>query len=789
MEQLIDLLIENENAVLDRLIPYAQKHGYNDFPSAFMAAWPQSVSSLTAIFCQALRKYSAILPVKSEGYFPDSIAELGVRTAQTHRERGINFGQFLGLLKYFRQSYVDIVEEHGNGKTELYKGWLNSFYDRVEIGACSEWITVKDDKPLNEQEQSNRSLLSEKNLYLNLVESLTEPVFWLNLQLDIQYANSAGKKMFHNGIIPEVDFVGLRFPWLFDELQKLVEQKRNSLDVSTIVVTSEDELVVTLRATPMLDIDGNFNGVAVIVKDVTSDKESQHRLDQVIETTNSIMRAAPSAIGMVEDRVFRWVSDRMCEITGYSRKELIGKKTEFLYPSTEEYERAGQINYSKLKHNNVGTVETIWVTKSGTEIHIQLSSSAVDATNKAHGVVFTAHDITTTKQLEAEQEELTGQMQRTQKLESLGVLAGGIAHDFNNMLVSILGNADLILSELSPHTPVRPYLKDIVTASKRAADLCRQLLAYSGKGRFVIEHLDLQEIVDEMIHMLEVSIAKNVILKCRFSDRVPPVEADATQLRQIIMNLVINASEAIDNRSGVISISTGAMECTEEYLQTTFISEELTPGMYSYVEVADTGKGMDDETLEKIFEPFFTTKFSGRGLGLSAVLGIIRGHHGAIKVYSEAGKGTTIKVILPSSLDVATPLRSEQQELDEEWQGTGTILLVDDEETVRVLAKRFLEFFGFDVMTAEDGKIAVDIYREKHDSIDAVLMDLTMPHLDGEGAFAMMRVINPDVRIIFSSGYNEQEVSQRFLGKGVTGFIQKPYLMSELRDVLKSVMM
>jgi len=629
---------------------------------------------------------------------------------------------------------------------------------------------------------------NKRNMAFALVENFDEPVFWVDTQLKIEYANSSAVEMFLDNVGSTVELVGSKFPWFSDELQSIFEKKRGSFEVSTLFDRAGEELVVTLRAIPSVEPGGKYSGLVIIVKDITADKHAQQKLMRAIWITNSIVRAAPSAIGMVKQRAFSWVSDRMCEITEYSRDELIGRNARFLYPSREEYERAGREKYLQLEHDNVGTVETTWRTKSGKDIRILLSSSATIPDDLSQGVVFTALDITATRKLEEEQLALEVQMQRTQKLESLGVLAGGIAHDFNNILVSILGNADFALSELSPSTPVRPYIKEIVSASKRAADLCQQLLAYSGKGRFVIERLNLKELVEQMLHMLEVLISKNVILKCRFADQVPPVEADATQLRQIIMNLVINGSEAIENRSGVISINTGVMECDEEYLRTTFITEGLAPGIYSYIEVADTGKGMDTDTREKIFEPFFTTKFSGRGLGLAAVLGIIRGHHGAIKVYSEPGTGTTFKVILPASLDDSGMYEKESMERGAEWHSEGLILLVDDEETVRVVAKRFLQSFGFDVLTAEDGRVAVDLYTEHHARIDAVLMDLTMPRLDGEAAFSQMRVINPDVRVIFSSGYNEQEVTERFIGKGVIGFIQKPYLMAELKEVVKKVM-
>ena len=296
-------------------------------------------------------------------------------------------------------------------------------------------------------------------------------------------------------------------------------------------------------------------------------------------------------------------------------------------------------------------------------------------------ILATHRNITELKQAEAERHRLEQQMLHAQKLESLGVLAGGIAHDFNNILMVIIGNADLALMHINNTSPIVDNLHQIEKAAARAADLAKQMLAYSGRGKFLIENLDLNSLLDEMLHMLQVSISKKAILRFNKHLHLPMVEADATQIRQIIMNLVINASEAIGEKSGVISISTGCMECDHNYLRDVWLDEKLSDGLYVYMEISDSGCGMDRETLSKIFDPFFTTKFTGRGLGMAAVLGIVRGHKGAIRVYSEPGKGTTFKILLPSSGKPNELFNIENSQ--DEWKGSGTVLLVDDEETVR----------------------------------------------------------------------------------------------------------
>jgi CheY-like chemotaxis protein len=363
----------------------------------------------------------------------------------------------------------------------------------------------------------------------------------------------------------------------------------------------------------------------------------------------------------------------------------------------------------------------------------------------------------------------------------------------------ILGNADLALEELSPHAPARESIREIEKASKRAAELAKQMLAYSGKGRFVIEPIHLNEFVEEMSHLFEVSISKKAVLKFNFADSLPSFDGDATQIRQIIMNLLTNASEAIGDENGVIALSTGAMDCDRAYLDgvnetlRAGLDDPLPEGLYTYVEVADTGCGMDKETIEKIFDPFFTTKFTGRGLGMAAVLGIVRGHKGAIKIYSEVGKGTTFKVLFPA--DVAP---EEDQGLPQTQRGanedapvprlSGTVLIADDEETVCAVAKQMLEHMGLSVLTASGGREAVELLREHADEIDCVLLDLTMPHMDGEQAFRELRRIRPDIKVILCSGYSEQDATQRFAGKSLAGFLQKPYTIAALRGKFEEVL-
>ncbi|MCX7047223.1 MAG: response regulator [Candidatus Sumerlaeota bacterium] len=462
---------------------------------------------------------------------------------------------------------------------------------------------------------------------------------------------------------------------------------------------------------------------------------------------------------------------------GYAAEQ---KASVVIMPETVIYDLTGQVGIGKAARS----VASLWdgeETIGCISIDTLLTMRPLTEHDNQILVLYasTLGHLFTARRAEAERLKLEARFQQAQKMESLGILAGGIAHDFNNLLVGILGNADLALMELSLVTPACEYLQGIMKSAKRAAELTRQMLAYSGKGRFVVQPLSLNKVIEEMTHLLEVSISKKAVLRYNFFKNLPAVEADAAQMRQIVMNLVTNASEAIGEKSGTISISTGVMDVDREYLAGTWQNEKLEPGRYAYFEVSDTGCGMDKEMIAKIFDPFFTTKFTGRGLGLAAVLGIVRGHKGALKVYSEVGKGTTLKILFPAV--EAPPAAARPSELDgAAWRGNGTVLLADDEEPVRAVAKRLLERLGFKVLAAGDGRETIQLFRAHADEIVLVVLDLTMPHLDGAEVFTELRRIRENIRVILSSGYNEQEVVERFAGKGLAGFIQKPYRYAEL---------
>lgn len=482
-------------------------------------------------------------------------------------------------------------------------------------------------------------------------------------------------------------------------------------------------------------------------------------------------------------------NDELIEMYGVDRETFDGKYETFekaIHPADRErVENA--VRRTLVEPHTTYECEFRIARPDGTERWIYSRGRVRrDKNGDAIGMLGAAIDITSRKQTETERATMERKLQDTQKLESLGILAGGIAHDFNNLLTGVLGNASLARMDLPESSPAQSCLRQIEQAALRAADLCRQMLAYSGKGRFVVQRLNLSHLVEESVALLQVSISKDAALKLALTNPLPPVKADATQLRQILMNLVINASDAIGDRGGVIEIKTGALNADSAYLASTHLSPILPAGEYVFLEVKDTGLGMDEETQKRIFDPFFTTKFTGRGLGLAAVLGIVRGHQGALKVSSHPGHGSTFTLLLPKTEGDPEEVSFPQTQRSE-WRGQGRILVIEDEETVRRVSTQMLKSMGFETVAAINGKQGLDLFAEHPKAFDAVLLDLTMPKMDGAETFVKIRQLQPQIPIILMSGYNEQDAVSRLGSKDMAGFLQKPIKQNELQDLLRRI--
>jgi len=376
-----------------------------------------------------------------------------------------------------------------------------------------------------------------------------------------------------------------------------------------------------------------------------------------------------------------------------------------------------------------------------------------------------------------------------QKLESLGVLAGGIAHDFNNLLCVVLGGASMVADALQIEDPLQGYLTDIVQATERASHLTRQMLAYAGKGQFVMEYVQMSGLVQSTCDLIRASIPKNVKLTVQALSDLAPVKGDSGQLQQVVMNLVMNAAEAIDQADGgSVRVRTSEKNFTAEEIQKIgLITGTLAAGPYIVVEIEDSGSGMDEETKEKIFDPFFTTKFTGRGLGLSAVQGIVRGQKGALELKSAIGSGSTFRVYLPAA--PARNVLEESQVPTVQRRGTGTILVVDDEDMVRRMIQLSLENGGFTVRLAASGEEAIAILTDKsEDPISLLLLDLSMPGMSGKQAMEQMKTLGVRIPILICSGYSEEEISLEFSGLDIAGVVKKPFTGRQLADAVSGVL-
>ena len=639
-----------------------------------------------------------------------------------------------------------------------------------------------------------------------IVSNARDAIFTVDEGGWISFWSPAAEKIFGYG---EKEILGKEFSSLVrdtaagDELLgpllEIGEEQSDEVSVVEFVgMTSRgEEIWIEMSVSRWVAGESTFR--TCVARDVTERKQVENQLWESERRSRAWLEHSPVYTKMVDlDFDLQYMSSagvkglRIDDISSY-----YGRPYPFdFYPKPFRDEMTGNLERVK-ETGEIATQEAAAVDVDGNEVWFHSTLVPVnDDDGQIDYIIVVSIDITERKRGEEQRLSLERQVQHAQKLESLGVLSGGIAHDFNNILMSILGNTDLALDALSPHSPARANLREIEKASRHAAGLAKEMLAYSGKGRFVIEQINLDEFVHEMAHLLEVSISKKAVLKFNFAKNLPTFDGDATQIRQIIMNLITNASEAIGDKSGVIALSTGAMECDRAYLEEADevlragLDEPVSGGAFIYLEVADTGCGMDAETTEKIFDPFFTTKFTGRGLGMSAVQGIVHGHGGAIKIYSELGRGTTFKVLFPanelSDNGAATPEKIDAKAGD--WRGSGTVLIADDEETVCGVGRLMLERMGFDVLTALDGREAVEVFREHADEIVCVLLDLTMPHLDGEQAFREIRRIRSDTRVVLCSGYNMQDATQHFAGKGLAGFLQKPYNLAALRAKLRETL-
>ncbi len=517
------------------------------------------------------------------------------------------------------------------------------------------------------------------------------------------------------------------------------------------------------------------------------------------------------------DGLIKACSASVIDLLGYSELHVTGSSIQQFH---RDKNALGKL-FTALQDSPQGKVfnfECDFLHKDGHRIWTSSNAQFIyDNEQHITGIEGTIRDITAKKNDDKEKETIQRQLEHAQRLESLGILAGGIAHDFNNILAAIMGNASLADHKVLEHpNESKVHLDKIMRASEKASSLCQQMLAYAGEGSLTIEPINLSSLLHETTDLLNVSISPNVRIHYHLHDALPYIDGDATQLQQLLMNFTTNANEAIDEQ-GEITISTGIHAASHIDLKRQIASNKLVSneidsnknssnkvspnttdsikvgpaeaagGDYVFITFADNGCGMDEETIGKIFDPFFSTKFTGRGLGMSAVLGIIKSHHGYIQVDSRPGHGTSFTVHFPISPKQPNQKKETTSPSPTLQPAAGVVLVIDDDENILEVAQAMLEDSGWNSMSATDGESGIELFRQHHAEITAIILDMTMPGLNGLATLEGLQAIAADVKIILSSGYSEQKASQHFAGKGIVGFLQKPYSLEQLQRQISAI--
>jgi PAS domain S-box-containing protein len=498
----------------------------------------------------------------------------------------------------------------------------------------------------------------------------------------------------------------------------------------------------------------------------------------------------------VHSHKMTYISPSVEKTTGYTPAAMLSLSID-QYLTPDSFQRAVTLLDGALERAAAGTttpqpcsmtLELDQYHKNGGIIPVEVTAGfLLDESGRPNAVLGISRDLSERKKAERERTAIENRLQRAQKMESLGTMAGSIAHNFNNLLMVVLGNLELAKADLPELSTAARNIQRAIHTSQRAADLSGMMLTYVGQLKKDSVPVDLSREVETVLKTMDESKMANVTLELDLADPMPLVAADAGQMRQVISGFITNAIEALGKEKGRVRISTGSMVCDKDCLSTTYLKEENPEGLYAYVEVADTGCGMDTETLSKVFDPFFSTKFTGRGLGLAAVMGIIRSHNGAVKVSSAKHEGSVFTALFPIQAIFVRKARPDRTESETGAAGK-TVLLVDDDAMVMDIGSQFLKRLGYTVLSAPGGQEALALFKQASDRIDGLLLDFIMPGMDGLETMQQVRKIRPDVKIIITSGYTRQQIEDRFARiDPPDGFIQKPFEMKALQEKLHDV--
>jgi PAS domain S-box-containing protein len=612
--------------------------------------------------------------------------------------------------------------------------------------------------------------LRESEARLRLTIEQVPAILWTTDDR-LRFTSSLGAGLAALGLSPN-QVVGQPLETYLGAGSPTLERHRRALAGESVSFEHEQEgRLYTVHLEPLRDAAFRVRGTIGIAADITEERKARNLVESQAAYFRSLIENAHDGITVLDaEGTIRFEAPSVERRLGYRPDEIVGlRAASLLHPEdATSLEVARELFAGRLP---LARRELRMRHKDGSWRVLETVARRFVGEDGRPYLILNSRDVTERKAAEEA-------LRRASKDESLAVLAGGVAHDFNNLLAAVLGHTSLALAKLGERSPARRHLEKAAAAVERASALTRQMLAYSGRGHFVVRPTDLGALVAENLPLLQVAIPKRVRLETRLGSGVPLVDADVGQMQQVVMNLVINAAEAIGERGGTVTVATGLQRVRPgEGARWSVSGHPLPAGTYVMLEVTDDGPGMSEETLGRIFEPFFSTKFTGRGLGLAAVLGVMRGHQGGLSVESEPGRGTSFRLLFAPSVAAAS---REAETASPGGAERVTLLLIDDEEVVRDMVAEVLAHEGVDVLCAEDGVRGIAVFRERRAEIDVVLLDLSMPGLSGEETFRLLCEIDPRVCVILSSGYDHLEATRRFGERAPSGFIQKPYRPAQL---------
>jgi PAS domain S-box-containing protein len=649
--------------------------------------------------------------------------------------------------------------------------WLESSMVVVGAGDQTRIIGITRERTLARRQHD--LLVRNEAKYRTLVESSYDLVFSADIQGRWTFVNSAVRQIY--GYEPTEMTGRTLSEFLAPDQQEHGRVMFEFIRAGKPIYRYETEhlrrdgsrVVLSFNAAPVRDAAGNIVGASGTASDITERRDAERRLRAANARFEALVAGLPLAyvVWSPDGEILEW-NPAASATFGHAPEDVIGERlSQVLLPLARE-DRFAEIAASLLAGRRVTGTKSVCLHKSGEEVIADWFHTVLrDPFSDQLRIVSIVNDLT-------ERERLSVQLVQAQKLESLGVLAGGVAHDFNNLLVGILGNASLALEKLPADSDVRELVQRIVSAGKNARDLSKRMLAYAGRSEVQKHPLSLNQLVTDLSELARSMLPAKVQLYLHLADELPMLEADSAQLQQVVMNLLVNAGEAIEG-DGTISVSSFVREFDRSALDECVGRTKPKPGSYIVVEVMDTGCGMSPDTMARIFEPFFTTKFAGRGLGLSAILGIVEAHGGGVIVQSGLNKGTTFRVLLPArETTLPQPAAAEEPEAA---RSSATVLVIDDDPEVREVLRDMLRSRGLTVLDADSGPTGIEVFREKSNEIDVVLLDVNMPTMDGPVVLQELRTISPDVPVVVSTGSSEREAASRFGRQRPSSVVLKPF--------------